>query len=622
MTEGREDWVWLWRKGGAMDGVVYRLFGLNDAGGPPIEEEPWASIRSAIYVMAREIYSLEVARSQNAIVLIGSVTSERVKAAISVLFSRHVSSVRNELEVAAPFEPAGDAASAGAAFAEESATVTRYPSITPGDVARPGGPFEFTVDLSAMAGTETQGSPVALSGLPPGWTEVRVDVEVFCDSIIFADENDRLGAVTVFRDGTSRPCNFRGRLRLDSAAGTTFRLMVTFEISGRHAGSAVRHISVEQGSDVPPPEGAIVPAGIAVVGGLRLVQGIPPATLMIKIIEGSGEKWTWSLRPNGSDARYKAKRWTEEVDLKEDTRAFARKLLQQCPTLRPGRTHASVLRGIGEIIWAVTPNCFKDLYSELRERHGPHFPIQIITDEPYVPWEMMHPDAKAGFEHADHLFMTHPMARWFGVIEGGMRERFERGLIASFVPNYADGTGLPAALVEGHRLVEEFGAEKRDPTHDNFTGFLCDRMPDKRVFVLHFAGHAASGDGHDAPGEGLRMVDGWVSSSEIHGGVKLGERDAPFVILNACSAGVSTELLGVLGGFPVNLAERGFGGILAPVWAIQDEHASSVVLLQLDGLLKRQTLGETMLDARVCYRNASATPYAYLCYGDVMARMA
>jgi CHAT domain len=427
--------------------------------------------------------------------------------------------------------------------------------------------------------------------------------------------------VTVFLDGTSRPCAFRGRVRPDTAVGTTFKLTVTFEHGGRHVGSAIRRIPVKQGSSGRQPEAPISSSAI-VSGDLRLSQGIPPATLLVKIIAGPFGKWTWSLKANGGDGPYTAARWREEVDLKQDTLEFAKKLLQQCPGLRPGRKHVSVLQGIGENIWAATPTCFKDLYSELRARHGKHFPIQIVTDEPHVPWEMMYPDGNSGFEQTDHLFMTHPMARWFGEVEGGMREQFGSGMIASFVPNYAEGT-LPAALEEGRRLVEEFGAEARDATYDSFTSFLRDGVPGKRVSVLHFAGHAAAPDGagHSA-NEGLQMNDGWVSSSEIHGGVKLGKRDSPFVVLNACSAGVSARSLGILGGWPARLAERGFGGVLAPIWSIQDEHASSVVLHQLDGLIKGRTLGETMLEARVCYRNASATPYAYLCYGDVMARMA
>ncbi len=408
-----------------MDGGAYHAFGLDDVGGPPIEREPWSSLRSAIYVLAREIYMMDVTFSIDAIVLMGSVTSERVKAAIAALFSGHAGSVRNELEVAAPFEPAGGILSARTLVADEDGTVTRHPSITPGEAAHPGQAFEFTVDLGSTAGAGTQGAPVALSGLPPGWTEVRVDVEVFCDSIAFDDEEGRFGAVVVFPDGTSRPWAFRGCVRPDAAVGTTFRLMVTFEHGGRHAGSAVRHIPVEQGFGTPQRLPGTASTAIA-SGSLRLVQGVPPATLMVKIIAASAGKWTWSLSATGGGP-YKAARWRDEIDLKQDTLGFARTLLRQCPGLRPGRNHASVLRGIGENIWAATPTCFKDLYGELRERYGSRFPIQIVTDELHVPWEMMHPDANAGFEQADHLFMTHPIARWFGEVGGGCENASDAG---------------------------------------------------------------------------------------------------------------------------------------------------------------------------------------------------
>ena len=141
VTAERQHWEVLVVAQGrrAMDGIVYRGFGLDDAGGPPIEEEPWASVRSAIYVLAREIYWLDAAISKGAIVLTGSVTSERVKAAIAALFHRHVGSVRNELEVAAPFEPAGGVLSRKeTTFAGWADPVTRHPSITPENAARPG----------------------------------------------------------------------------------------------------------------------------------------------------------------------------------------------------------------------------------------------------------------------------------------------------------------------------------------------------------------------------------------------------------------------------------------------------------------------------------------------------
>jgi hypothetical protein len=169
MTTGHEEWLWSWRKGGAMDGDAYRAFGLDDAAGPPIDEEPWVSVRSAIYVLAREIYCMDVDSSKDRILLTGSVTSERVKAAIAALLSGHAKPVHNELEVAAPFEPAGGGVPPP--LIVENGMVTRYPSIIPGNGARPGEVFEFTVDLASTPEIGTQGGPVALSGLPAGWTE-------------------------------------------------------------------------------------------------------------------------------------------------------------------------------------------------------------------------------------------------------------------------------------------------------------------------------------------------------------------------------------------------------------------------------------------------------------------
>lgn len=622
-TDGTQHWRWTWRKGGVMNEGTWLAFGLVDSEGPPVEDEPWSTLRSSIYVLAREIYEMDVVLAAGTLTLTGSVTSEKVRERLGAMFGLVAPELRNELVVAAPFECAGGDSnwSYQDPLAMDGATgsLTRYPAVTPGAEASPGAAFNFEVDLAAAPDGMTEGGAVELANLPAGWTEVTVDVEIFCDALIFEDAAGKHGVVTVLPDGSSRPAVFRGRIRSDAVVGDVFKLTATFEQAGRHAGSAVRRIRIEPGA----ASGSTGPAAVPPTGrGVELVRDVRSALLTVKIIEGSvAGVLTWSLSTPRRSGPFKTGAWREQIDLKGDTSRFARELLQSCPNLRPGRKHVSMLRGIGERIWQVAPDCFKGLYAELRAEHGPSFPIQFVTDEPHVPWEMMHPDEEAGMPEADHLFMTHPVARWFGGSEGGMREGFGRGLIASFVPEYDDGSGLPAAVEEGRRLVSEFGAEAREATYEGFTGFLGEPLPNACISILHFAGHAApSLDGADER-EGLRMTDGWVSSKEVHSGVRLGMRDGTFVVLNACSAGTADETLGVVGGWPTRLATRGFGGVLAPIWAVQDEHASSVVLHQLDGLTKGRPLGEAMRDARVCYRNASATPYAYLCHGDVMARM-
>lgn len=613
--EGIGEWTWAWRKGGVMDRAIYVPFGLSDEGGPPVEEKPWSGIRTSVYKLAREIFALEVRLSGEALTLVGRVTSVKAKAELGAIFRAVTARLRNEIEVTAPFENASLLADRVPPVPTE--TLSRYPSVVPEGHARPNETFRFQVDLAPEPDGATEGGAIELKDLPAGWAEVRMDVEVFCDVIVFERLADRSGVVTILPDGSSRPAAFEGTIRPDAVVGDTYKMTVLFEQSGRHAGSAVRRFRIEEGPAAGEGAGEVAERGVQIV---RDVRG---PLLTVKIIGGSNPGvLQWSLSTPREGTPFKTVDWSDEINLKSDPSGYAHTLLERCPRLEPGRTHISVMRGIGEQIWQATPDCFKGLYAELRHMHGPRFPIQIVTNDPHVPWEMMHPDDRAGFPDPDHLFMTHPVARWFASSEGAMRAALPKGRLVTFVPEYVGDLALPEAAEEGKRLVSDHGAERGEATREGFTSFLGQSRPGSPVSVLHFAGHAnPPGDGVVHGEEGLRMEDGWVSHLEVHSGVVLGIEDGTFVVLNACSAGAANRELGVVGGWPSCLAARGFGGILAPIWAIQDEFASQVVLDQVSGLAKGMTLGETMRAARTCYRNASATPYAYLCHGDVMARV-
>lgn len=623
---GSEDaWTWTWRTDALHLGDAWIQLGLKDTGGPSIEAGDWAQVRSLIHTLARDIYWLDVVRSGPTITLDGSVAGERIKSRLHAAFERMAPAVRNTLEVAAVFESASDGKDEeppGAKDAGHVASITRFPSITPRSEARAGQAFRFEVDLGAAPDPATQGKPVQICDLPEGWSSVQVGVEVYCSEIVFDAPEDEVGVIVVSKDGSSVAASFNGRIRDDVPPGKPFRLKVIFEQDGRPAGSAVRYVDVEpsraSGTGVGPPA---VAAGVA--GTVELKAEVSAAMLRITIIADSEPgSFHWRVStPRG--IRCKAPVGKDKIVLGGDVRGYARSILRRCPNLKPGERHENALRGIGETIWKQTPPAFRQFYAEMRDQYGPGFPIQIITEEHYVPWELMHPLEGEAMTSPRHLCITHPIARWFGGEETRMRSELATGGIASFVPDYQSGkSSLPAAREEGQRLVEKFGAVAHEATYAGFTGFWVEPLPEGEVAVLHFAGHAASPlDDREGGNEGLRMVDDWVSASDLHSGVRLGDRDGTFVILNACSAGTADEMLGAVGGWPTRLAERGFGGVLAPIWAVQDEHASAVVVDYLQGMLEGKTLGVAMRDARAFHSNASGTPFAYLCHGDVMARM-
>lgn len=626
LGDGEGAWTWTWRKDGVHVGNAWIQLGLKDTGGPSFEDEGWAQVRSSVHHLAREIYRLDVVRSGLVITLDGSVASEWAKSLLDETFRRMTSTLLNKLEVAAAFESASDDDDEPPASPSESAgrvgSVTRFPSITPRSEARAGQAFRFEVDLAALPDPDTQGRPVDVKDLPEGWSNVRIGVEVYCSEIVFDDPEDEVGFIVVSKDGSSTAARFNGRIRDDVPPGKPFRLKVTFDQDGRPAGSAVRIVNLEPlrvdgtGEDPSTPPAAIL-------GTVELKAEVSAAMLTITIIADSEPgSFHWRVNtPRG--IRCDAPAGKGKIFLGADVRRYARDLLRRCPNLKPGEHHENVLRGIGETIWEKTPSAFRDFYTEMRTRYGSGFPIQIVTEEHYVPWELMHPFQSAAISDPRHLCLTHPIARWFDDQETRMYSELATGGIASFVPEYQTGkSSLPAAREEGLRLVGEFGAVAHEATYAGFTGFWIEPLPEERIAVLHFAGHAASPlDDREGNHEGLRMVDGWVSATEIHSGVRLGNRDGTFVILNACCAGTADEMLGAVGGWPARLAARGFGGVLAPVWAVQDNHASAVVVEHLGGMLKGKTLGVAMRDARAFHSNASGTPYAYLCHGDVMARM-
>jgi hypothetical protein len=213
--------------------------------------------------------------------------------------------------------------------------------------------------------------------------------------------------------------------------------------------------------------------------------------------------------------------------------------------------------------------------------------------------------------------MTHPICRWSAAFALDMPPRLKRGSIASFVPDYGPATVLPSAIAEGHWLVSSLGANAMPATVDAFTRFWTTDLPDRPVSVLHFAGH-----GSNKPVPSIAMLDGDVSRDDINSAVKLGGRDRTSVVLNACEVGAAEVRLGLASGWTERLIKHSFGGVLAPLWKVEDDCASQVVRTYLEKFYRRGIpMGMAMMQAREAHRAASATPYAYICHGDVNATM-
>ncbi|MGX1007065.1 hypothetical protein AB7M69_001422 [Bradyrhizobium japonicum] len=569
-------------------------------------DRDWAFAAGKLARLRPYVFEIHAESASGTIALSGSVVSEDIKDVIEEVFRDYDPDARltNDIEVTAPFRSAEHDDDFGTAEARPKQTVVvdRYPRFESGQQPSLGERFRFRVDLAQDANDQ----PPFRMELPHDWTTVSVDSQIVSAHLRFADGADRR-KIVIERDGRSIAAQFEAEVVGVTDDGLV-EIQAVFNCRGRFSGIAKSSFKAVERKEAQR-ETPSAPAAISI----HPAATSPDLTIQILSV-GATKSWIWVLDAPKAKNLGKPGR-SEVVDL-GDAESFATDLLKECPDLQTGR-HQGKLRGIGEKIWAATPETFRSLYADMRREFGPAFSIQIVTDEPHVPWEMMHPNAQSGIADPDHLFMTHPVSRWYASIKGRMWPSFAPGSVASFVPVYEQGSrpALQAAIEEGRWLVSTLGAEAKDPTWKSFTTFWSTAMPDERVAVLHFAGH-----GLNQPAR-IRLSDGYVSCDEVNGSVGLGVRDHPFVVLNACETGGGDFRLGLVSGWAASLTTNEFGGVLAPLWRVEDECASQVVRSYLGSFCKGVPIGVAMLRARAAQRDASATPFAYVCHGDVNARL-
>ncbi|UGV26932.1 CHAT domain-containing protein [Rhodopseudomonas boonkerdii] len=593
-----------------------------------LDELVWWRVFQDIMSSPPYIFALRITLFRNEMTIAGNVSNRGDRDHLINLFHRALRSsgpapvkLTDHIQVTAPFRPAhrsdleqyvarSDSSSLAMDSALEtsppaSVDVDRYPSITAEKPPVVGEIFRFQVALDAEP-TDASAEPVSFKKVPGDWRVLRVAVEVHSSRLRFKDGDNRK-TINVVRQGRTLPVSFSATVLDDGGAGSPLEIVAIFTYEYRFSGMIRQTFEVERSTGSP---------GSTFATAVNM-HSASVADLTIKIFRSDTlGNYIWSFdAPRGRNLGSPER--SEFVNLGTSTGDYAMGLLRECPGFAAGQ-HAGKLRGIGEEIWKISPPSFKLLYRDMHREFGPSFPIQIITDEPHIAWEMMHPDNDAGVNGPDHLFMTHPIARWLVHLQGRISSKFTPGSIASFVPNYKDEESLAMALEEGQWLADNLGAVAQEATYKGFTDFWGSAMPREPVAVLHFAGH---GDTDAAGIAKIKLVDGWVSCNDVHGGVRLGREHGTFVVLNACKVGASEYRLGLSSGWAASLTGQGFRGVLAPLWAVQDKCASVIVRDYLTSFMQGVPLGEAMQTARAASRHLSSTPYAYVVHGDVMARI-
>jgi hypothetical protein len=250
------------------------------------------------------------------------------------------------------------------------------------------------------------------------------------------------------------------------------------------------------------------------------------------------------------------------------------------------------LESIGTTLFRQLP---EGLQARLWDLKGRAETLQILSDEPNVPWEMMRLQRRgtAGWEQGPFLCEAFAVTRWLldrvEVVELPVRD------VALVVPG---SSKLPATATEKEDVLALAGPERAvqaiEPTYLGVTAALRSGEHD----AWHFSGHgsAYATDANRMPLE----LDGDqpLRPEDVHAhGESLGRRH-PLVFLNGCETGRGGFSLLGLGGWAQALLEAGAGAFLGTLWPVKDQKARAFAHAFYAHFLGGEPIGEAVRQAR------------------------
>lgn len=294
------------------------------------------------------------------------------------------------------------------------------------------------------------------------------------------------------------------------------------------------------------------------------------------------------------------------------------------------------LRGAGRQLYDASPTIFQQAFWELVDAGHTVKTIAIVSEEPFIPWELMTPyrfkDGRR--QQREALGAEFLVGRWptpYGVSPAQKIPLRDSFVIA---PKYTPP--LSFALSEAKLVVDSFAGEAIDPADfDSIEKKLGTQGKTLVHFVCHGEDEQTEIDAVKSEGARTRNrvqiirleKSQTLNSTQILGmnGVDtIFEQEHPFVFLNACEIGRATPALVGIGGFAKSFIDLGASAVIAPLWSVKDTIAQEIAKVFYQRLLAEPgtPFAEILRDLRrKAYEpgRAEDTYAAYCFYGDPAA---
>jgi hypothetical protein len=283
------------------------------------------------------------------------------------------------------------------------------------------------------------------------------------------------------------------------------------------------------------------------------------------------------------------------------------------------REHAE---GFGEDLYKYyAPDVFKRAFWATVAARGKLFrTIQIESDQPNIPWELMRPVREDGTDEQNFLGLDYSVARW-DTSGGAMTQNppYSENISHTFViaPHYTGSRSLDGEAAETQELARLNGYSAINGNRDAVKA-LFQNPPQG---IVHFAGHgeldAARNEFEILLEDGALDVTSWRSMA------KSPPLSHTFFFFNACDVGNATRSGNFVDGFGPAVLSKGAIGYIGALWPVNDKVAAKfsvdfykLVQHELDngpvdvGAALERTRRE------VYKSTGNSTALAYVLYGD------
>ena len=370
-----------------------------------------------------------------------------------------------------------------------------------------------------------------------------------------------------------------------------------------------------------------VPLGTSATAGVRLgvdapeIEGVPCIDIVERELPNGSVIYQYAVRllPDQPAATFESKPVTDRVRRVARILDVVAQIWKQ-PDQEP-RERERQLQDIGA-------EMFDELFpEEMREhlwRHRERVKDLIVyTDEPFVPWELVHLDPPKGPRPAKSRFLAQTgLVRWhldsFPPREMQVRHDHARSLC----PDYLDPRFTPVEpLREQEFLEERLGTKLVTATPAGVRSLLRSGSFD----LLHFSGQGAvdPDDTLDAKlllrgrRRGSTVDPEYLAATTVSTNAAWRRRDekGPLVVLNACQVGRPGELVTTVGGFARAFLDAGASAFVACLWSVHQEPSPLFVERLYEELLAGTPMGRASARAREATRRAGdATWLSFVVY--------